>query len=82
MGLVVGVVASLLFVSFLSIAILVSAWDTQFRLATAWGVSVGWLIIAVAGLAYARRALKVPPPFASFTALLQQDLAAIEMVEP
>lgn len=81
MGLVVGAVAGLLFVSFLSVAILVSAWDTRFRLPIAWGVSVGWLAIALAGLAYARRALKAPPPFASFMALLQQDLAAIERIE-
>ena len=82
MGLVIGAVAALLFVSFLSVALLVTAWDTKFRLPTAWGVSVGWLVIAVAGLAYARRALKAPPPFANFTQLLQQDLAAIERVEP
>ncbi|HEY2676654.1 MAG TPA: hypothetical protein VGI65_06760 [Steroidobacteraceae bacterium] len=81
-GLVIGAVAGLLFVSFLSVALLVSAWDTKFRLLTAWGVSVGWLVIAIIGLIVARQALKVPLPFANFTQLLQQDLAAIERVEP
>jgi hypothetical protein len=81
-GLLIGAVAGLLFVSFLSVALLVSAWDTKFRLPTAWGVSVGWLLIALAGLVFARRALKAPAPFANFTQLLQQDLAAIERVEP
>jgi hypothetical protein len=81
-GVLMGAVAGLLFVSFLSVALLVSAWDTQFRLLTAWGVCGGWLVIAIGGLVFARRALKVPVPFANFTQLLQQDLAAIEKIEP
>jgi hypothetical protein len=81
-GLVTAAVAGLLFVCFLSAALLVSAWNTGFRLVTAWGLSAGWLLIAVVGLIYARRALKAPPPFANFLHLLQQDLAAIERVEP
>lgn len=80
-GLIVGAVAGLLFVSFLSAAVLVSAWDTKLRLAAAWGVSAGWLVIALTGLAYARRALRAPPPFANLIQLLQQDLAAIERAE-
>jgi hypothetical protein len=81
-GLMVGAVAGLLFVSFLSVALLVSAWETKLRLATAWAVSGGWLIIALAGLTYARRALRAPVPFASFARLLQRDLEAIERAEP
>jgi Putative Actinobacterial Holin-X, holin superfamily III len=80
-GLIIGAVAGLLFVSFLSAALLVSAWDTKLRLTAAWGISAAWLVIALAGLAYARRALKEPPPFAKVIQLLQQDLAAIEKVE-
>jgi hypothetical protein len=81
-GLIVGAVAGLLFVSFLSVAILVSSWETRFRLVTAWGVSAGWLVIALAGLSYARRALRAPIPFANFAQLIQQDLAAIERADP
>jgi hypothetical protein len=77
-GLVIGAVAGLLFISFVSAALLVSAWDTKLRLVVAWGVSAGWLVIALTGLAYARRALRAPPPFANLIQLLQQDLAAIE----
>jgi len=80
-GLIVAAVAGLLFVSFLSAALLVSAWDTKLRLAVAWSVSAGWLAIALTGLAYARRALEAPPPFANLIQLLQQDLAAIERAE-
>jgi hypothetical protein len=37
--------------------------------------------IRVNSPAYARRALKAPPPFANLLQLLQQDLAAIEKAE-
>ena len=77
-----GGVAGLLFVSFLCVALLASAWDTKLRLLAAWAITAGWLVIALAGLTYARRALRAPMPFANFTRLLQQDLAAIEGAEP
>ena len=79
-GLLIGAVAGLLFVAFLSIALLVSAWDTHLRIAAAWTVCAGWAAIALCGLAYARRAVSVPVPFANLTELLQRDLAAIEKV--
>jgi hypothetical protein len=82
LGVIIGAVAGLLFVSFLCVALLVSAWDTKLRLVTVWGVTAGWLVIALAGLVYARRALRGPMPFATFTQLLQRDLAAIERAEP
>jgi hypothetical protein len=81
-GLLIGAVAGLAFISFLCLALLVSAWDTKFRLIVAWGVTAGWLVIAVAGLNFAGRALKARLPFANLTRLLQQDLAAIERFEP
>jgi hypothetical protein len=81
-GLIVGAVAGLLFASFLSVALLVTTWDTKLRILAAWGITGGWLIIALAGLGYARRALRAPTPFANFSRLLQRDLASIEGVEP
>lgn len=80
-GVIIGAVAGLLFVSFLSAALLASAWDTRLRLTAAWGITAAWLAIAIAGLAYARRALRAPPPLANVMQLLQRDLAAIEKVE-
>jgi uncharacterized membrane protein YqjE len=81
-GLIISAVAGLLFVSFLSVAILISAWDTPLRLITAWGVVAVWLVIAIAGLIYARSALRSPVPLATLTPLLQRDLAAIERDAP
>ncbi len=71
-GLVVGGVAGLLFVSFLSAAVLASAWDTKLRMTAAWRVTAAWLVIALAGLTYARRSLRAPPPFANLMQLLQR----------
>ena len=81
-GLMVAGVAALLFVSFLSVAVLVSAWETKLRLVTAWGVTAGWLVIAIAGLSYARRALQAPMPFANIAQMLQRDFEAIERADP
>jgi len=80
-GLIIGAVGGLLFVSFVLAALLVSAWDTKLRSAAAWGVSALWLAIALTGLAFARRALRAPPPFANLMKLLQQDISAIDKVE-
>jgi len=81
-GLIVGAVAGLMFVAFLSATLVVTAWETKLRVVTAWSVTAGWLVVAVVGLAYARRALRAPVPFANFTQLLQRDLEAIERAEP
>ncbi len=80
-GLIVAAVAGLLFLSFLSVALLVSAWESRFRLLTAWAISAGWLAIALAGLVCARRAERADSLF-DFTPLLEQDLAAIERPDP
>jgi thiosulfate reductase cytochrome b subunit len=81
-GMMIGAIAGLLFVSFLSVALLVSAWETKLRLPVAWGIVCGWLLLALCGLAYARRALRAPRPFANLIQLLQKDLEVIERTEP
>ena len=81
-GLIVGLVAALIFVSVQSLAVLVSALETQFRFVSDWGAVAGWLVIAIRGLIYAGRALRSPVSAATFTQLLQRDLAAIERDAP
>jgi hypothetical protein len=81
-GLTIGAVAGMLVLAFRCGALLVSAWETTLRLVTAWGITAGWLVIAIASLMYARRSLRAPVPFANFAQLLERDLAAIERADP
>jgi hypothetical protein len=81
-GVAVGAAAGLLFICFLSVAIIVTSWDTQFRVLTAWLVCVGWGVLAGAGLGYARRAVfGRPVPFGDLSAALLHDLAVIEKTD-
>ena len=78
----VSAVAGLIFVCFLSLAVIVTAWDTQHRILVTWLVCLVWAGLAVAGLSYARKALSGPAPFRLMTAAISRDytrlLAALE----
>ena len=79
----VSAVSGLIFVSFLSQAVIVTAWDTSHRVLVAWLVCLGWAFLAVVGLSYARRAvLSAPRPFRLVSAAVARDygrlLAALE----
>jgi hypothetical protein len=80
----VSAVAGLIFLCFLSLAVIVTAWDTNHRLLVAWLVCLVWAALAVAGLSYARRAVSGPPPFRLVSAAVSRDyarlLAALEGV--
>lgn len=80
-GVTVAAAAGLLFICFLSVAIIVTSWDTRFRVLTAWLVCIGWGVLAGAGLSYARRATRGPAPFDNLSAALLHDLAVIEKTE-
>jgi Cytochrome C and Quinol oxidase polypeptide I/Thiamine pyrophosphate enzyme, C-terminal TPP binding domain len=57
----VSAVAGLIFACFLSLAVIVTAWDGSHRLLVTWFVCVIWAVLAVAGLSYARRAVVTAP---------------------
>jgi hypothetical protein len=77
-GGVLGAVGGSLFGSFLSVAAIVTAWDTGHRVLVAWLVCLVWAAIAMAASTYARRALQGPLPFSRVTAELLRDLAQLE----
>jgi hypothetical protein len=81
-GGVVSAVAGLIFACFLSLAVIVTAWDTDHRVLVAWLVCLVWAGLAVVGLSYARKAVSGPPPFRLMTAAITRDyghlLAALE----
>ena len=82
LGLGVGAAAGMFFMFFLSLAVIVTVWDTPYRVLTAWLVCAGWGMAASAGLLYSRRALSRPAPFANLAAALLHDLEIIEAQGP
>jgi hypothetical protein len=76
-GASVSAAAGLIFACFLSVAVIVSAWDGLHRAAVAWAVCCGWGALALSGLWYARKALSGPPPFQLMAAALARDYTGL-----
>ena len=72
-GASISAVSGLIFACFLSVAVIVSAWDGPHRAAVAWAVCCGWAVLALGGLWYARKAISGPPPFQLMAAELARD---------
>jgi hypothetical protein len=85
-GASISAAAGLIFACFLSVAVIVSAWDGLHRTEVAWAVCCGWGVLALGGLWYARRAISGPPPFQLTADALARDyrslLAAADRQEP
>jgi hypothetical protein len=74
----VSAVAGLIFVCFLSLAVIVTAWDSSHRLLVAWLVCLVWAVLAVAGLRYASTAvMSAPRPFRLVSAAVSRDYARL-----
>ena len=75
-GASVAIVAGLFFACFLSVATLISAWNSPHRIAAAWLICGAWGLLALVGLGIARRAVvSVPPPFHLVGTALARDYA-------
>jgi uncharacterized membrane protein YqjE len=76
-GASISAAAGLIFACFLSVAVIVSAWDGLHRTAVAWTVCCGWGVVALGGLWYARKAISGPPPFQLMAAELARDYRSL-----
>ena len=76
-GASISAAAGLIFACFLSIAVIVSAWNGRHRTAVAWAVCCAWGVLALGGLWYVRRAISGPPPFQLMAAALARDYARL-----
>jgi hypothetical protein len=76
-GASISATAGLIFACFLSAAVIVSAWEGQYRTAVAWAVCGGWGALALGGLWYARKAISGPPPFQLVAAALARDYLSL-----
>jgi hypothetical protein len=74
-GAAIAAGAGLIFVCFLSVAVLVSSSPGAHRTATAWIICGVWGLIALVGLVTARRAVAGPPPFHLVGTALARDYA-------
>lgn len=75
-GACIAMVAGLIFVCFLSVAAIVSAWSGPHRVAAAWLICGAWGLLALIGLGIARKAvISVPPPFHLVGTALARDYA-------
>jgi hypothetical protein len=81
-GASVAAAAGLIFACFLSVAVIVSAWDSPHRTAVAWAVCGAWGGIALVGLLLMRKAILGPPPFKLMAAALARDyVRVLELVD-
>jgi len=70
--------AGILLACFLSIAVIVSAWDSHYRIMAAWFVCLVWAAIATGGFLIAFRALSGrPSPFRRLSDALARDYARL-----
>jgi hypothetical protein len=76
-GASISAAADLIFACFLSVAVIVSAWDSLHRTEVAWAVCGGWGVLALCGLWYARKAISGPPPFQRMAAALAGDYTSL-----
>jgi hypothetical protein len=76
-GASISAAAGLIFACFLSVAVIVSAWDGVHRTAVAWAVCCAWGVLALAGLWYARKAISGPPPFKLMAGALARDYTSL-----
>jgi hypothetical protein len=80
-GASIAAAAGLIFACFLSVAVIVSAWDGPHRTAVAWAVCGCWGVLALSGLWYARKATSGRPPFQLTAAALAHDYASLLALE-
>ena len=73
----IAAVSGLIFACFLSVAVIVSAWDGGHRITVAWAVCGAWAVLAAAGLWYARKATSGAPPFQLMSAALGRDYTSL-----
>jgi len=62
--------------AFISVATLVSFWDTEHRIITAWAVAGAWLLITLISLAIAARNVPKLSPFSELSRQVRLDTAA------
>ena len=77
LGAALSIAAGLIFCCFLSVAVIVSAWEGTHRSMAAWLVCASWGVLALLGIWVARRAFAGPTPFRLVGHALSRDYATL-----
>jgi hypothetical protein len=77
-GAAVGVASLLLLLCFICIALLVTEWDTPYRILAAWLVAIAWALIAAGCVLLARFMMKGSSPFKNISSEMALDLSVIK----
>jgi hypothetical protein len=80
-GAAIGAASSLLLLCFLCVAVLVTAWDTPYRIHVAWLIFIAWCLLTGVCVHLARRLMKGSSPFENMTSEIARDLSAIKTPE-
>lgn len=80
-GAAIGAAALLLWLSFIGLAAIVTAWDTPNRIRVAWIVALGWGLVTGACACLARRLMRGSSPFVNITFEVSRDLAVLKSPE-
>jgi putative superfamily III holin-X len=77
-GAAVGVVSLLLLLCFICIALLITEWDTPYRILAAWLVAVAWGLVATGCVVLGRLLMKGHSPFKNIASEVALDLSVIK----
>ena len=77
-GLIALALCGLATAAFVSVAVLVTYWETDIRIQVAWGIAACWAILALAALWLARRISHEEQPFATLAEQLRLDIEAVK----
>jgi hypothetical protein len=77
-GAAVGVASLLLLLCFICIALLITEWDTPYRILTAWLVAIAWALVAAGCALVARFMMKRTSPFQNIAAEMALDISVVK----
>lgn len=77
-GAAVGVTSVLMLLCFVCIAVLITEWETRYRILTAWLIVAAWSLIVTASSLLARILIKGSSPFKNIASEIALDLSVIK----
>jgi amino acid transporter len=76
-GAAIGAAALLLLLCFICVAVIVTEWDTPYRVRTAWLIALGWGLVTGACAYVARLLMTGSSPFENIGSEISRDLSVI-----